>query len=180
MGAQSDNRQGELANRAPEAICDGLLDRLETLDGRRNDVVVMAMKADLELSNRFHGVFDAKPEELRHIRSSIRSWVAARQVPPAVQEDPFIAVGEAISNSVRHAFRDSSGGEIDIRLSLNNSELSVEVSDNGQWLPPSDKGGQLGAGTRIIRSVSDQFHRSHSQNGTLVTFTLPIADRADS
>jgi len=168
----------ELANREPDAICDGLIDRLEVLQGRRDDVVVMAMKADLELSNRFHRVFVAEPEELRHIRASIRSWATARHLPPDLQGDLLIVVGEATSNSVRHAFRNSPSGEIDIRLSLNDSELSVRVSDNGRWLPPSDKDDQLGAGTRIIRSVSGDFHRSHSSNGTVVTFTLPLTDRA--
>jgi anti-sigma regulatory factor (Ser/Thr protein kinase) len=137
----------------------------------------MAMKADLELSNRFHRVFVAEPEELRHIRASIRSWATARHLTSDVQGDLLIALGEATSNSVRHAFRNSPPGEIDIRLSLNDSELSVRVSDNGRWLPPSDKDDQLGAGTRIIRSVSGQFQRTHSENGTLVNFTLPITHR---
>ena len=168
----------ELANREPDAICDGLIDRLQVLHGRRDDVVVMAMKADLELSNRFHRVFVAKPEELRHIRSSVRSWATARHLPSDVQGDLLIALGEATSNSVRHGFQNSPPGEIEIRLSLNDSELSVKVSDNGRWLPPSDNGDQLGAGTRIIRSMSEHFQRTHSGNGTLVTFTLPIAKRA--
>ena len=89
----------------------------------------------------------------------------ARLVPfsDEVLADLQLAVTEACTNSVRHAYADRPGA-IEVRYELFADRVVVEVSDDGPGFVPSDEGavdglGELnegGLGIAIIRAVSDE------------------------
>jgi serine/threonine-protein kinase RsbW len=57
------------------------------------------------------------------------------QLGPVDEEtlaDLKLAVTEACSNSVRHAYEDGGSGEIEVRYELGHDSLSVEISDAGR------------------------------------------------
>ena len=75
--------------------------------------------------------------------------------------DLKLAVTEACTNSVRHAYGDN-GGTVDIVYELHEDRLVVEVSDDGGGFDPdeveeADDLTEGGLGIAIIRALVDEF-----------------------
>ena len=169
----------ELGDKRPDAMCDSLFESLVSDATRSDDTVLLVVRSGMD-TEEYHQVFPARPEELRKIRSSLRSWVGDRSIPAAVGEDLLIAVGEATANSARHAYRDAIGGDVTIRITLMDGILNVEVSDTGKWREPADEEAYPGLGTQIIESVVEGLHVDRTRRGTYVSFRLPLHRSAES
>ena len=89
-----------------------------------------------------------------------------------------LILNEAITNSFKHAFPNSLGDTVSIRLSrMDNSELRLSISDNGKGLPEGfDMSKQHGTfGLRLIKGMSEDLNgafRLRSINGTSVSVTF--------
>jgi len=163
----------ELVDQTPEVICDELFRRVAGSD-RDDDVVILVVKPGMD-PDEFHEVFPARPDELRNLRTSLRAWSEARGLSDGVSDDLLISVGEAMANSVRHAYRDAVGGDVTVRITLVNEHLNVSVADRGKWRDPYDEEAFPGLGTNIIDSVSQGLTVDKSESGTLVTFRIPAS-----
>jgi two-component sensor histidine kinase len=69
-----------------------------------------------------------------------------------------IAVAEALTNAIKHAFPAGRTGRITVTLSRRGAELAVLVEDDGRGLPPphGDAGHNPGAGLTLIRGLMAQ------------------------
>jgi serine/threonine-protein kinase RsbW len=83
--------------------------------------------------------------------------------------DLKLALTEACSNSVRHAYRDGREGVVDILYDLRPDRLVIEVSDDGPGFDYVESEGEDrgltegGLGLAIIRSLSDEFELGDRQ-----------------
>lgn len=118
-----------MASCSATAICDELFERLAGNEDLVDDAVVMVMSIQIA-EDEYHEVFPASPEELRNMRSSIRSWVSDRGIPEQIEEDLLIAVGEATSNAVRRR-RSGEASRRDRSVLLRSLDGSPQ-SDRGQ------------------------------------------------
>jgi serine/threonine-protein kinase RsbW len=91
-------------------------------------------------------------------------------LPEELLADLKLALTEAVSNSVRHAYA-GGGGFVSIAYELSGSALAVEVVDDGKGFdperPPALEGEELtegGLGIAIIRTIADEFEL-HSRPG---------------
>jgi serine/threonine-protein kinase RsbW len=83
--------------------------------------------------------------------------------------DLKLAVTEACTNSVRHAYGDN-GGTVDIVYELHEDRLVVEVSDDGGGFDPdeveeADELTEGGLGIAIIRALVDEFEIGERGDG---------------
>ena len=107
-------------------------------------------------------VIPAKAEYIALGRLALAGLLRPRAVEPEVLADVKLALTEACSNSIRHAYADGRGGEVEIRYELADSTLAVEVHDEGGGFDPAlleaDPGGldEGGLGIAIIRAVTDE------------------------
>jgi len=94
--------------------------------------------------------------------------------------DLKLALTEACSNSVRHAYRDGRAGVVEIDYDLRPDRLVIEVSDDGPGfdyveLEAEGENRELtegGLGLAIIRSISDEFELSDRDGrGSRLRFT---------
>jgi len=92
----------------------------------------------------------------------------ARKVGSPEQE-VALAVSEAVSNAVVHAFRRGKEGSIRVRAWHDGNELVVTVADNGVGMIPDLDSPGLGVGTSLISRLSDQATFESSDYGTTVT-----------
>jgi serine/threonine-protein kinase RsbW len=106
----------------------------------------------------------AKPEYITLSRLALTGLTRVRPLPDETLADLKLALTEACSNSVRHAY-DENGGHVSISFELRSDRLIVEVADDGTGFVP-DSGerqngddGELsegGLGIAIIRSIADE------------------------
>jgi serine/threonine-protein kinase RsbW len=106
----------------------------------------------------------AKAEYVTLCRLALTGLAQLRAMDDATVADIKLALTEAVSNSVRHAYDDSTDGHVDIRYALHPDRLDIEVVDDGAGFdpdePPALEGDELsegGLGIAIIRTIADEF-----------------------
>jgi serine/threonine-protein kinase RsbW len=104
----------------------------------------------------------AKPEYITLSRLALSGLSRVRALPEETLADLKLALTEACSNSVRHAYDDGEG-HVDIRFELHDDRLVVEVADDGTGFEPEGavRSGEEeltegGLGIAIIRSIADE------------------------
>ena len=105
----------------------------------------------------------AKPEYITLSRLALTGLARVRPLSDDTLADLKLALTEACSNSVRHAYGEA-GGHVEISFELSQDRLVVEVADEGAGFDatgaaPQRDGEELaegGLGIAIIRSIADE------------------------
>jgi len=104
----------------------------------------------------------AKPEYIALGRLALTGLAQARGLDSDTVGDLKLALTEAVSNSVRHAYDGEDRGQVEIRYELRSDRLAVEVVDDGPGFDPEEtpsfEGEELsegGLGIAIIRTIAD-------------------------
>lgn len=138
-----------------------------------DDAVVLCLRLAPRAARRFHRRFPARPAELRRIRETVREWLD--EEPLEVDRvGLLLALGEACSNAVEHAYWGRAPGEVEVEIEDGAGDLAVRVRDFGRWRPPSDDP-RRGRGTDIIMSVGRDVRRHSDGGGTTVAFRVPAS-----
>ncbi|MEO3760000.1 ATP-binding protein [Mycobacterium sp. B14F4] len=114
----------------------------------------------------------ATADRLAQIRRRLLAWIEPLGVPEAVVADIVLAVNEACTNSVEHAYRNSGDGIIEVEASVEDDDIIVCVCDHGAWRRPSDGPSTRGRGLPIIEATSDRVELSRTSAGTTVRITF--------
>ena len=104
----------------------------------------------------------AKPEYITLSRLALAGLSRVRSFPDETLADLKLALTEACSNSVRHAYENGEG-HVDISFELRDDRLIVEVADDGTGFEleqgaknDGDVLSEGGLGIAIIRSIADE------------------------
>ena len=171
-----------LVNASTAEVCDALVTALGVDTSRTDDVALLAVRLDTAPIARFRRAFPARPEELRELRREMRVWMQERQVDEPRRNALLLAVGEACSNAVEHAYAGRVRGDVTVEiLEHDDRSLSVHVRDFGGFTSPEGPFGHAsdrGRGTMIMRALTSDFFRASTTNGTAVRFRLPMHEMA--
>jgi serine/threonine-protein kinase RsbW len=96
----------------------------------------------------------ARPENIGVIRHVLGAFAEALALPPDLVEDMRLAVTEACTNVVRHAY-DGEIGPIDVVIRPDGDRLDVIVSDRGRGMGPSPDVDGPGLGLPLIAALAD-------------------------
>jgi serine/threonine-protein kinase RsbW len=134
-----------------------------------------------------HAVDSSSPELLRRVpaeadqvagvRDAVRNFVRACGAAKAAEDDIALAVGEACTNVVMHAYVDAVGaGWLVVEASHLDGELVVAVRDEGGGMLPRTDSPGLGLGLSIIGQLSQRLEIiEHGASGTEVRMTFVVA-----
>ena len=113
----------------------------------------------------------AKPEYISLGRLALTGLSRLRSFPDDVLADMKLALTEACTNSVRHAY-DGGDGMVEILYELHDDRLVVEVTDTGEGFehdeaPPEDPDEltEGGLGIAIIQALADEFELARRNGG---------------
>jgi serine/threonine-protein kinase RsbW len=104
----------------------------------------------------------ARPEYIALCRLALMGISRVRTVSEELVEDLKLALTEACTNSVRHAYAGhSNGGVVEIVYELHPDRLAIEVTDDGLGFDPHALPGdgdlsEGGLGISIIRAIADE------------------------
>ncbi len=76
-------------------------------------------------------VIKSKTENLSKLRDFIRKAALEVEIPAEVIEDIILAVDEASTNVIKHAYQSHSDGEIRIKLRYSNHKFTITITDRG-------------------------------------------------
>jgi len=106
-------------------------------------------------------------------RREPRRWLAQRRWPPAQAEELLLAVEEAITNAVEHAYPDAVAGptvrpRVDERTDRTGRRAVITVRDRRRWRRPPTDPGHRGRGLAMIRALTDAMTITPTPRGTEV------------
>jgi anti-sigma regulatory factor (Ser/Thr protein kinase) len=103
----------------------------------------------------------AKPENVAVIRHVLGAFAVALKLPAELVEDMRLAITEACTNVVRHAYPDDEQGTIDVVIRPTGDRIDVIVSDHGSGIGPSPDVGGPGLGLPMIAALADTVEIEH-------------------
>ena len=125
----------------------------------------------------------ARAEYITLSRLALTGLARVRPFPDEVLADLKLAITEACSNSVRHAY-DDGDGMVDILYRLEHDRIEIEVADDGTGFDhegsrDDDEAAELsegGLGIAIIRSVADELEigRGDAGRGSRLRFVKSL------
>jgi serine/threonine-protein kinase RsbW len=106
----------------------------------------------------------AKAEYITLCRLALTGLAQLREIGDDTMSDLKLALTEAVSNSVRHAYGPGGDGHVRITYELTPDRIGIEVVDDGEGFDPDEApsfdGDELsegGLGIAIIRTIADEF-----------------------
>lgn len=115
----------------------------------------------------FRAVYPALPVAVREIRTMATRFAANLGAADGVVDAVALAVSEAATNVVVHAYDEPGQAEIEVMAGVASGRLWVIVADRGSGLRASTTRPGLGLGLRLIARLSDAFEVTQRVEGGL-------------
>ncbi len=136
-----------------------------------DDVAILTVQAAEKPLLELDLTLPAQPVSGRLFRQALRRLYLAA----GLNEDAIgllqVAIGEAITNSIQHAYG-VQGGAVRVKGRVDAGKLVVDIADSGRWRDPHDDGG--GFGLQILKSIVSDVTIDTDEQGTTVHFVHPI------
>ena len=117
----------------------------------------------------------AKPEYITLGRLALTALSRVRPVSDETLSDLKVALTEACTNSVRHAYRNGRRGHVEILYELEPDRLAIEVVDDGSGIALDDipeldddnldELAEGGLGLALIKALADEVEISDREGG---------------
>jgi anti-sigma regulatory factor (Ser/Thr protein kinase) len=109
----------------------------------------------------------ARPENVPVIRHALTGVANALRLETRTTENLRLAVTEACTNVVRHAYG-GEDGPLEVRVRSTDEEVTVEIRDHGPGIQPTKSADSLGIGLPLIAGVCDGLRIGQDATGANV------------
>jgi anti-sigma regulatory factor (Ser/Thr protein kinase) len=121
----------------------------------------------------------ARAENVAIVRHAFGALGEALAIEEEVVSDIRLAVTEACTNVVVHAYPDDREGSLEVLATLGDDELTVCVLDEGPGIVPRPDSPGLGLGLPLIASLTEGMQLGHGEDGrTEVRMTFSLSNAA--
>ncbi|HET7047507.1 MAG TPA: SpoIIE family protein phosphatase [Solirubrobacteraceae bacterium] len=151
-------RTGDTAEQA----CRNAMEALVPPEGLDDDVAMLVLHnlpvpADLRL------YLPADPKALADVRQVVRRWLRERGAEGDDVNEITLAVGEACSNAIEHAYSPGPAW-FEFEATESGGEVTIAVRDTGRWREA--RGDNRGRGLKIIDAAMSDVELTPTSNGT--------------
>jgi len=98
----------------------------------------------------------ARAENVAVVRHVLGALAEALELPAPLIEDVKLAVTEACTNVVRHAYGEDGDGPLDVQVEPTVHSLTVVVSDEGRGIHATRMPGGAGLGLPLMAALSSR------------------------
>jgi len=137
------------------------------LDDRARGGEARATLAGFELSR------PAEPQTIPAFRHRAAAFAAERGAGPDLVHDVVLAVSEATTNAVKHAYGAEKPGSVELSASVEDGWLTLRVSDSGRGFGAGSSDG-LGLGLVIVAGLCDDLKIVQEGSGTEVVMRFVL------
>ncbi|NUT97236.1 MAG: ATP-binding protein [Saccharothrix sp.] len=110
---------------------------------------------------------------LSTVRVHLDQWLLGIGLSDDDRYDLLVAVNEAVSNAVEHAYDPGSAGRVRVAGEVRpDGSVHVVVSDDGSWRVPPIELSDRGRGLLLMRENVDEVQVDRSATGTRVTLVM--------
>ncbi|MBW8331778.1 MAG: ATP-binding protein [Prolixibacteraceae bacterium] len=136
-------------------------------------------------SKNKHFVIENRIEELSALAEKIEDLAEKWELSQTLAMNINLVIEEAVSNIIFYAFNDNDKHEIGISISLENSLLTIKITDDGipfnplaQEQPdinlPAEDRPVGGLGIFLISQIMDEMHYARQKNQNILTLNKSI------
>lgn len=126
-----------------------------------------------EPAERFVLEFSAHSGRLASLRRDFEDWLVSLDTHEDDVYDLVVAVNEAASNAVEHAYPPGGAGQIRVEAVVTpDGSVVAVVSDNGRWRVPPAALSSRGRGLLLMRENVDEVLIDRGEDGTTVSLRL--------
>jgi serine/threonine-protein kinase RsbW/stage II sporulation protein AB (anti-sigma F factor) len=119
--------------------------------------------------------YPARPDAVAHARRDVAQVTRQLGVDPQRLADLMLAVSEAVTNAVLHAYRDRPAGEVHVEVHRDAAEVRITVADEGAGMRPRPDSPGLGLGLPLIARLSTSLEvATGDAGGTRLCMTFPL------
>jgi serine/threonine-protein kinase RsbW len=144
------------------------MERGGSLPGERGGIVALTVPA--------------RAEFIALGRLALTGLARTRALSAEIVADLKLALTEACSNSVRHAYDEGREGVVEILYELSDDRIAIQVTDDGSGFDPEILGraqeelDEGGLGIAIIRALTDELEiGARPEGGSRLRFTKYLA-----
>lgn len=132
----------------------------------------------VNVAEAFEVKFVSDPRWLRPVRLLLEEFAEQAGFPATMRQEVELAVGEALTNVMRHSYGGETERPIELRCALRDGTLEVEIRDDGEPFdcedlsprPPDElRGG--GRGVFLMREIMDKVEYLRDDNRNLLRMT---------
>jgi serine/threonine-protein kinase RsbW len=122
-----------------------------------------------------HRIWPAHPRQLASLRAEVRGWLVPLALAGDTEDDVVLAVSEAASNSIEHAYTTATDQQtVDVTFWTEPHALCLHVTDHGVRQTPSDQPTGRGRGIQIMQRLMAFVLIHHDTRGTRVFLRHPL------
>ena len=116
-----------------------------------------------------HRVLPAEALQLAPPRRDMLRWLEPLALSEDAEDDLVLAVNEAASNCMEHAYRPATVGDtVDIRCWTEPHAVFIEIVDHGRWRTPTGEPTRRGRGIVMMQRLMTSVEIHHDTRGTRV------------
>jgi serine/threonine-protein kinase RsbW len=134
------------------------------------------MQVVTDVTDTFVRSYAAEPPAVAHARSDVAGFAAEAGASPALIDGIRLAVSEAVTNVVRHAYP-VTPGPVRVLARAGEDSLEVIVTDDGCGVHADSDGHGLGFGLALMCEMSDQMTLApRADGGTEVRMRFDLVE----
>ena len=164
---------GQTLGLPAESVADTVLREMAPPQGYDDDVAIVVYR-DVHAPLRIE--LPAVPELLSEVRQRVSTWLRNAAVPDDLVSDIVLAVNEAATNCVEHAYVGRAPGDMRVEAQLVDRGIRVRVVDDGHWKTPSGDTRLRGRGLPMMDAVSESVYVEWAPTGTAVDMRFAAPD----
>ncbi|HYR63638.1 MAG TPA: PAS domain S-box protein [Actinomycetota bacterium] len=171
-GAKIDDGMRDLAEAAqsvsgatPDAMCEAIIAAMYEDSAPRDDVALLVVACGPALADRFRLSVTTDPHHLGPLRQALSRWLSHVGASPDERRDIILAVSEAVTNSMVHAYG-YEDGMVDVEARGEGEGVTVTVRDTGNWRFRETSSG--GRGLLLMRALVETCDVAAGPGGTEV------------
>jgi serine/threonine-protein kinase RsbW len=140
--------------------------------------VASGMRRD-ESTEYAYRSWPADARRLGEIRNEVYRWLAPLGLAEDVEDDVVLAVSEAASNCIEHAYAPAAvGGTVELTFWTESRILCIVIVDHGVWRRPSGTPTSRGRGIELMRRLMAGVLIRYDRRGTRVFLSHLLPDES--